>query len=159
MRKGHDTGSSPHTLEHAVDAPQHKEHPVGITEAKDDVDDCGTKKSDGNNFLDVTVVGNKSIRAFSDGDGDHHRRAHRTEFGRGKSRLDHRLFRNTKRHAHHIVHTVAEDHCRNGLHACRMIHLLDGVRVLNTGLVRIRQKPFEHVQHLPLLLSKIQQQK
>ena len=96
----------------------------------------------------MITLGAFAVCAFADGDGDEHARAHHTEFSRREAILKHRLLGDAERHAHDVIHAIAEDHGRDSLNTCCMIHLLDHSLVLDARLIRSSQEPFQHFLHL-----------
>ncbi len=145
LGKGDDAGCRAHRLEAAIDDPEQEEHPIGIREAEDRVDDGRAEQAQRNDLLDVAVICDKSVRTFADSDCNEHACPHRAELRCCEARLEHRLLRDAERHAHDVVHAIAEDHGCDSLHARRMIHGFDLGLILDPGLVRSSQEPLEHV--------------
>ena len=148
LGKGDDAGCRTHRLEAAIDDPEQEEHPIGIRKAEDRVNDGRTEQAQRNDFLDIAVICDKSVGTFADGDCDKHACAHCTKLRRRKPRFEHRLLRDAERHAHDVIHAIAENHGCDGLHARRMIHGFDLGLILDPRLVRSSQEPLEHVTFL-----------
>ncbi len=146
LGKGNDAGCRAHRLEAAIDDPEQEEHPIGIREAEDRVDDGRTEQAQRNDLLDVAVICDKSVRTFADSDCNEHACTHRAELR--CCEVEHRLLRDAERHAHDVIHAIAENHGCDGLHARRMIHGFDLGLILDPRLVRSSQEPLEHVTFL-----------